>query len=210
MTRRPGSSRWLQRQRQDPYVRQAQQSTYRSRAAYKLIEIDQKDRLFHPGQTVIELGASPGSWSQYAGARVGREGRIVAVDILPMEPVSNVLFIQGDFMEPATTGQCLEALGGEGVDLVISDMAPNLTGIRATDQARCEQLAERVLAFALEVLKPGGDLLIKVFEGEGIPDFRRKIRGRFKSVAPRKPGASRDSSREFYILARSRRKQGHF
>jgi 23S rRNA (uridine2552-2'-O)-methyltransferase len=206
MTKRSGNNRWLQRQRKDPYVRQAQQSRYRSRAVYKLIEIDQKDRLFHQGQTVLDLGAAPGSWSQYVSTGVGVDGKIVAVDILPMAPVDKVLFIQGDFMEQATSDRCLKSLEGRGVDLVISDMAPNLTGIRATDQARSEMLAERVLAFALEVLKPGGDLLIKVFEGVGVADLRRKIRGHFRDVAIRKPGASRDSSREFYILARSCRK----
>lgn len=203
MAKRPGSNRWLRRQQRDLYVRQAQQSHYRSRAVYKLIEIDQRDRLFHKGQTVIDLGAAPGSWSQYASEQVGGQGRVVAVDILPMEPVDNVLFIQGDFSERTAHDQCLQALNGRNAGLVISDLAPNLSGIRATDQARSMALADLVKELAFQVLRPGGDMLIKVFQGEGVTDLRRDLQEHFQKVVTRKPGASRDSSREFYILARS-------
>ncbi len=203
MVKRPGSSRWLQRQRRDLYVRQAQQSHYRSRAVYKLIEIDQRDRLFRKGQTVIDLGAAPGSWSQYASEQVGSQGRIVAVDILAMAPITNVLFIQGDFTEQAVYDQCLRALNGRNADLVISDLAPNLSGIRATDQARSMTLANLVKELAFQVLRPGGDMLIKIFQGEGVAVLRQDLQEHFHKVMTRKPGASRNSSREFYILARS-------
>ena len=203
MSKRPGSSRWLQRQQRDLYVRQAQQSHYRSRAVYKLIEIDQRDRLFRKGQTVIDLGAAPGSWSQYASEQVGSQGRVVAVDILAMVPVTNVLFIQGDFIEQAVYDQCLRALNGRNADLVISDLAPNISGVRSTDQARSMALANLVKELAYQVLRPGGDMLIKIFQGEGVADLRRDLQEHFHKVMTRKPGASRNSSREFYILART-------
>ena len=203
MVKRPSSNRWLQRQQKDLYVRQAQQSHYRSRAVYKLIEIDQKDRLFRKGQSVIDLGAAPGSWSQYASEQVGDQGRVVAVDILAMGPIDNVLFIQGDFTEKAVYEQCQQVLHGRNTDLVISDLAPNLSGIRATDQARSMALADLVKALAYQVLRPGGDMLLKVFQGEGVTEFRQDLQEHFQKIVTRKPGASRDSSREFYILARS-------
>ena len=203
MVKRPSSKRWLQRQQRDPYVRQAQQSHYRSRAVYKLIEINEKDRLFHKGQTVIDLGAAPGSWSQYASELVGDQGRVVAVDILTMAPIDNVLFIQGDFTERTVCDQCVQALNGRNADLVISDLAPNLSGIRATDQARSMALADLVKALAYQVLHLGGDMLLKVFQGEGVAELRRDLQEHFQKVVTRKPMASRDSSREFYILARS-------
>jgi len=203
MSKRPGSSRWLQRQQRDLYVRQAQQSHYRSRAVYKLIEIDQRDRLFRKGQTVIDLGAAPGSWSQYASEQVGSQGRVVAVDILAMVPVTNVLFIQGDFIEQAVYDQCLRALNGRNADLVISDLAPNISGVRSTDQARSMALANLVKELAYQVLRPGGDMLIKIFQGEGVADLRRDLQEHFHKVMTRKSGASRNSSREFYILART-------
>ena len=205
MTRRPSSSRWLQRQRKDPYVKQAQQSEYRSRAVYKLIEIDERDHLFHKGQTVIDLGAAPGSWSQYAAGRTAPGGRVVAVDLLPMQPVSNVFFIQGDFVADAVLQQCLAALGGFRADLVISDMAPNLSGIKVADQARCMALAELARDLALQVLRPGGDFLVKVFQGEGTQEFQSGLKEHFQKVVLRKPRASRDSSSEIYLLARSLR-----
>lgn len=205
MSKSPGSKHWLQRQEKDPYVRKARQSHYRSRAAYKLAEIDKKDHLFRPRQTVIDLGAAPGSWSQYAADRIGDQGRVIAIDILPLEPIDNVLFIQGDFTEQVVYEGCLARLGGRCCDLVISDLAPNLSGIRATDQAASLYLAELARDLALEVLKPGGHLLVKVFQGEGIDVFRQSLREHFAKIVTRKPGASRDNSREFYVLARSYR-----
>jgi len=199
------SKRWLQRQKDDPYVKKARRSHYRSRAAYKLAEIDKKDHLFRPGQTVIDLGAAPGSWSQYAAGRIGDRGRVIAIDILPLDPIDNVLFIQGDFTEQAVYEDCLARLDGRRCDLVISDLAPNLSGIRATDQAAGLYLAELARDLALEVLKPGGHLLVKVFQGEGIDVFRHSLREHFAKIVTRKPDASRDNSREFYVLARSYR-----
>jgi 23S rRNA (uridine2552-2'-O)-methyltransferase len=197
-----GGKRWLRAHEKDPYVRKARQSEYRSRAAFKLQEIDQRDKLFRPGQLVIDLGAAPGSWSQYAAARVGPRGRVIAVDLLPMVPVTNVEFILGDFTEPAVQSRCLEALDGRRADLVISDMAPNLSGIRATDQARSMRLAEVALEFARQVLAPRGDLLLKLFQGSGADEFRKELVEHFQRVTVRKPGASKSESREFYVLAR--------
>lgn len=165
-------------------------------------EIDQRDHLLKPGQTVVDLGAAPGGWSQYAAERMGGTGKVIAVDILAMEPVNDVVFIQGDFSGENTVNACLAALGGGRADLVICDMAPNLTGIRSTDQARSLGLAELALDFARQVLRPGGDLLVKLFQGEGIDAFKRELRTHFQKVMVRKPQASRSSSREFYILAR--------
>ena len=203
MSKRPSSTRWLQRQYQDPYVKQAQKSDYRSRAVYKLAEIDERDHLFHKGQVVIDLGAAPGSWSQYAAKKVAPGGKVIAVDLLPMEHIDNVLFIKGDFTEDAISKECIAALGGARADLVISDMAPNLSGIKVTDQARSMALAEAARDFALHVLNKGGDLLIKVFQGEGARDFQLGLQEYFQRVVIRKPGASRDSSSEIYLLARS-------
>ena len=205
MSKRPGSSRWLQRQRKDPYVKQAQKSDYRSRAVYKLIEIDEKVHLLQKGQVVIDLGAAPGSWSQYAAKKTAPAGRVIAVDILPQEPIDNVLFIKGDFTEDATRKECLAALGGSRADLVISDMAPNLSGIKVTDQARGLALAESAMDFALQVLRKGGNFLVKVFQGEGTREFQLDLQKHFQRVVIRKPGASRDSSSEIYLLAQSLR-----
>jgi 23S rRNA (uridine2552-2'-O)-methyltransferase len=201
MPKRPGSTRWLQRQEKDTFVKQVQQSHYRSRAVYKLKEIDQNDRLFSKGQSVIDLGSAPGSWSQYASEQLGQHGKVVAIDILPMEPIDNVLFIQGDFAEQAIYEECMQVLNSSSVDLVISDMAPNLSGIKATDQARSIYLAELSRDLAFQVLKPGGNLLIKVFQGEGIDEFKRSLAEHFQKIMTRKPEASRKNSREFYILA---------
>ena len=197
-----GGKRWVQEHERDTYVKLARQSHYRSRAVYKLMEIDKQDHLFQRGQTVVDLGAAPGSWSQFAGERVGVQGKVIAVDILPMEPVPHVIFIRGDFTERQTPDDCLKCLSGSKVDLVISDMAPNITGIRHTDQARVMHIAEVVLEFAIAVLKPGGDLLVKVFQGAEVDEYRRRLADVFQRVKHRKPKASRDSSREFYILAR--------
>lgn len=193
---------WLRVQQKDPFVKQARQSEYRSRSVYKLLEIDQLDRLFRPGQTVIDLGAAPGSWAQYASARVGPRGRVIAVDIQEIEPIRNVEMIRGDFSDMAVFRQCVDAVGGACADLVISDMAPHLSGIRVTDQARSMHLAELVCDFACQVLKPGGDLLVKLFQGHGTDEYRQELVERFQRVMVRKPRASRDSSREFYVLAR--------
>ena len=203
MTKRPSSTRWLQRQKKDPYVKQAQQSEYRSRAVYKLKEIDEKDHLFRKGQTVIDLGAAPGSWSQYVARRVGPQGKVIAIDILPLDSIDNVLFIKGDFTKQAIYEQCLYSLDGQNADLVISDMAPNISGIKSSDQARSMHLAETARDLACQVLRPGGDVLIKIFEGEGVTEFRQGLKEHFRQILTRKPRASRDSSREFYILART-------
>lgn len=197
------SKQWLKDHARDPYVKKARGSDYRSRATFKLQELDQQDHLLKPGQVVVDLGAAPGSWSQYAARRVGPSGRVVAVDILPMTPVRGVEFIHGDFTQDEVYRRCLEVVGAAPVDLVISDIAPNLTGVRVTDQARSLHLAELVLEFACQTLKPGGDLLIKLFEGAGTDQYRRELVQRFQRVTIRKPKASRDASREFYVLARS-------
>jgi 23S rRNA (uridine2552-2'-O)-methyltransferase len=165
------------------------------------MEIDRQDHLLRPGQLVIDLGAAPGSWSQYCAERVGIRGKVYAIDVLPMEPVANVNFIHGDFTDPATVEAALAAMAGQKTDLVLSDLAPNISGIRLTDQARAMDLAEAVFEFAVCVLKPGGDLLVKMFQGEGTDAYRRRLVETFQRVKHRKPRASRGSSREFYILA---------
>ncbi len=205
MVKKRPNKQWLHSQNKDQYVRQARQSHYRSRAVYKLQEIDQKDRLIKPNYCVIDLGSAPGSWSQYASERIGPNGRVIAVDILPMEPIDRVLYISGDFTEEDICKECMGHIGEQGANLVISDMAPNLTGIRTTDQARSMALAELVYDFCHQALKPGGDLLIKLFEGAGTNEYRQLLKEHFAKVMTRKPGASRDHSREFYVLARSYR-----
>ncbi len=196
------SKQWLQAQQRDQYVKQARQSHYRSRAVFKLRQIDQKEKLFHPGQAVIDLGAAPGSWSQYVSERINPQGRLIAVDILAMQALDKVLFIQGDVTETRVLDACRQELPNTAADLVISDMAPNLTGIRATDQARSMRLAELVYDFSCDVLKPGGDMLIKLFQGEGSDAFKKELMQRFQKVIVKKPKASRAGSREFYVLAR--------
>jgi 23S rRNA (uridine2552-2'-O)-methyltransferase len=196
---------WLQRQQNDPFVKQAQKLNYRSRAVFKLEEIDKRDRLFKPGQLVVELGAAPGSWSQYVVQKIQPGGKIIAVDILDMEPVAQVEFIHGDFTDDKIFEQCLHSLGGNKADIVISDIAPNLTGIRDTDLARSLHLAELVLEFALQALTPQGILLLKLFQGQGVDQFRQELSKHFQRVTTRKPEASRADSREFYILARRSR-----
>jgi 23S rRNA (uridine2552-2'-O)-methyltransferase len=175
------------------------------RAAFKLIEIDARDRLFAPGQTVVDLGAAPGGWSQVAAEKVGTAGRVVAIDLVDMPPVPGVTFLRGDFTaEPAR--RALEAaLAGRPVDLVLSDLSPNLSGVDATDQARAAALAERAIEFAAAHLRPGGALVLKTFQGAGFPALLRALRARFARVASRKPGASRSGSREMYLLARGAR-----
>ena len=194
--------KWLQRQDKDPYVKQARESGYRSRAVYKLSEIDKRDQLFRKAKTVVDIGASPGSWSQYASEQLHSQGRIIAVDILPLEPIKKVEIIQGDFTERQIVESCLQALGADKADLVMSDIAPNLSGVRNADQARIIYLAELVLDFTADVLVGGGDLLIKLFQGEGTEQYQKELKHLFQKVTVRKPKASRSESRELYVLAR--------
>ncbi len=209
----------------DPYVRQAQQKGYRSRAAFKLIEIDEKDRLLRPGMTVVDLGAAPGSWSQVLRERLvvkagpqtapahgpdattGIRGRIFALDLLPMDPIAGVSFIQGDFREDTVAHILTTELGGGGVDLVLSDMAPNLSGVGVADAARVMHLGELALAFAAQHLKPHGCLLVKTFQGSGYSQLVEQFKKVFKTVAPRKPGASRAESSEVFLLGRDLKNQ---
>ena len=185
----------------DEYVRRAQQEGYRSRAIYKLIEIQQKDQLLKPGMTVIDLGAAPGGWSEYAVKKLGAKGRMIALDILPMEPIDGVEIIQGDFREDDVLAQLLDLIGESGADLVISDMAPNISGMEVVDIPRSYYLADLALDLAIQVLKPGGGLLVKLFQGEGFDDYQKALKQNFKRVVMRKPKASRARSREIYALA---------
>jgi len=203
MSKNKSSKRWLQTQNKDLYVKKARKLDFRSRAIYKLQEIDEKDQLIKPNYCVVDLGSSPGSWSQYLSGIIDSRGRIVAIDILPMNPIEQVLFISGDFTDEIIQKQCLKEVGEYGADLVISDMAPNLTGIRVTDQSRNMAIAELVYDFSTQILKPGGDLLVKLFEGDGTYEYRQLLKEKFAKVLVRKPKASRDQSREFYVLARS-------
>ena len=204
MSRRSGSSgRWRQRQERDPYVERAAREGWRSRAVFKLEQIQAKERLLRPGMRCVDLGASPGGWSQYAAGIVGPRGRVWALDLLPMDSVPGVEFVQGDFTMPETLEILRAAMAGEKVDLVMSDMAPNISGTRAVDQPRSMGLAEEALLFATEVLKPGGAFVVKLFQGEGFQEFVRRVRGEFASVRLIKPKASRPESREIYVLARN-------
>lgn len=205
MARSKSSTRWLREHFTDEYVRRAQAEGYRSRAVYKLLEIQEKDRLLRPGATVVDLGAAPGGWSQLAARLVGPRGAVIALDVLPIEPLVGVEFIQGDFRETAVLDGLLNVLNGRPVDLVISDMAPNTTGIKAVDQPRGMYLAELALDFARQCLRPGGDFLVKAFQGEGIDPFLGELRAAFAAVLPRKPKASRARSAERYWLARNYR-----
>ena len=186
----------------DPYVQKAKAEGYRSRAAYKLLELDRKDRLFAPGQLVVDLGAAPGSWTQVAVAKLGARGRVVAVDVLPMEPLPGVQFVEGDFREQEVLDALFVALGGRKADLVISDLAPNISGIGVSDQARSMHLAELALEFARQCLKPGGSLVVKVFQGAGFAEFLLAMRQAFAKVGSRKPEASRGRSSEMYLLGK--------
>ena len=196
------SNRWLQEHFDDEYVKKAQQDGYRSRAVYKLLEIDEKDRLLRPGMTVVDLGAAPGSWSEVAAQRVGEKGRVIALDILPMECLPGVTFIEGDFREEGPYNALLEALGESQADLVMSDMAPNISGMKGVDQPRAMYLADLALELARNVLKPGGSLLVKVFNGEGIDAYKQELRKDFDKLIVRKPKASRPRSAEIYLLAK--------
>jgi 23S rRNA (uridine2552-2'-O)-methyltransferase len=202
---RPKNSRdWVRRHLNDPYVKRSQEEGFRSRSVYKLTEIDAKEHLVKPGMTVVDLGSAPGGWSQWTVKKVGVRGKVVAIDLLEMQPVAGVHFIQADFSAQAGLDAVVAAIGGENarVDLVISDMAPNLTGIGITDQARLFALGELAAEFAVKFLKPNGVFLVKVFQGIGFEAYVKWLRAHFQSVAAKKPDASRDESRETYLLAR--------
>ena len=203
--RSASSKRWLHEHRSDAYVKQARHEGFRSRAVYKLQELDQRDHLLRPGISVVDLGAAPGGWCQYLSQRLGERGKIVALDVLPMDPVPGVTFIQGDFREAAVLEQLEAAVGATKVDLVLSDMAPNISGVDAADQAAGVHLAELALDFARNRLKPGGVLVTKLFQGEGFDEFLANLRQAFDKVVLRKPKASRPRSREIYLVARGLR-----
>ena len=193
---------WIKQHINDPYVKQSQKDGYRSRASYKLLEIVEKERMIRPGMTIVDLGSSPGGWSQVASRLVGHEGRVHALDILPMDPIAGVDFIQGDFTEQNVFNDLLLLIGNRPVDLVISDMAPNLTGARAVDQPAMMYLAELAIDLTVQVLKHEGIFISKVFQGEGFDQFVRHVRTLFNSVSMKKPEASRAKSREVYLVAK--------
>jgi 23S rRNA (uridine2552-2'-O)-methyltransferase len=202
MKRSASSRQWLRRHVNDPYVQRSKREGYRSRSAYKLMEIDDRDRILAPGAVVVDLGAAPGGWTQVAIERAGPKGRVVAIDLLEMEPVQGAAFIRGDFSRAGGLAEVEAALAGAKVDAVLSDMAPNISGIAISDQARSMALAEIARDFALSHLKPTGAFLVKVFQGAGYDEFFRSLRAGFGKVAVRKPGASRGESAELYLLAR--------
>ncbi len=208
MKRKAKTHEWHQRHVNDFYVRQASEQGWRARSAFKLLEIDERDRLFRPGMTVVDLGCAPGGWCQVATQRLQGKGRIIGLDLLEMTPLPHVEFIQGDFSEDSVLNQLQTRLAGSAVDLVISDMAPNISGVLVSDQARAYALAELALDFARQQLKPDGVFLIKVFQGEGFEPFMKEMRQVFRTVAARKPKASRDRSRETYLLARGLKAPG--
>lgn len=212
MSGKVGSSRknktnkaWLTEHVNDAWVQRARAEGWRSRAAFKLTEIDEQDKLLRPGMTVVDLGSAPGSWSQVAARRVAPGGRLVALDLLPMEPLHGVEFIQGDFRDDAVLQALTDRLGDRHVDLVLSDMAPNMSGIGMVDQARVMLLAELTLEFCRTHLKLGGDLLVKSFQGDGFMELRRSLQQQFEVLQMRKPAASRNRSAEIYLLARGKR-----
>ncbi len=202
MKRQAKSRVWHQRHVNDFYVKQSVEQGYRSRSAYKLMEIDDRDRLLKPGNALVDLGCAPGGWCQVALERMKGQGRIVGIDLLEMVGLNGVDFLQGDFTEQATLNQLVERLHGNKADLVLSDMSPNITGVIISDQARIYYLAELALEFSANWLKPDGIFLVKVFQGAGFEDYMKQMRHVFKSVMVRKPKASRDSSREVYLLGR--------
>ncbi|MDJ0761054.1 MAG: 23S rRNA (uridine(2552)-2'-O)-methyltransferase RlmE [Woeseiaceae bacterium] len=204
--RRSGGS-WRDRQERDPYVKKARAEGWRSRAVYKLQQIDEKDRLLKPGMTIVDLGSAPGSWSQYVTETMNTRAHIVAVDLLPMDALPNVDFIQGDFREDATLDAIMDALAGEKADLVMSDMAPNISGNRAVDQPRSMYLVELALDICNEVLKPGGAFVTKLFQGEGADAFIALAKSRFEKTRVFKPKASRAGSREVYLVAKGYKPQ---
>jgi len=202
MKKHRSNRRWLAEHFNDPYVKQAQQQGFRSRAVFKLIEINERDHLLRENMTVVDLGAAPGGWSQVAVRAVGKQGRVIATDILAIEPVDGVEFIQGDFRDETVFQALLQRIGKDGADLVISDMAPNISGMGAVDQPRAMYLVELAVDLAQNVLARNGDLLVKVFQGEGFDGLVSDLRTCFRKVLIRKPKASRPRSREVYVLAR--------
>ncbi len=205
MSKSKSSKNWLKEHFDDPYVKQAQEAGYRSRAVFKLKEINDKDRILKPGQSVVDLGAAPGGWTEFARDILPDSTPIFALDILAMEPVEGVTVIQGDFTEESVLNELLQALNDHKVNLVLSDMAPNISGMKAIDQPKAMYLAELALDFCHKSLSPGGDFLVKVFQGEGFDDYLQSLRNQFRKVVVRKPKASRPRSREVYLLAREYR-----
>jgi len=199
------SKAWMQEHLNDEFVKRAQKDGYRARAAYKLLEIDDKDKLIKPGMTVVDLGSTPGSWSQVAVQRIKGQGRVIALDILEMHPIPGVEFICGDFREEEVLQQLEASLNGKPVDLVIADMAPNMSGLKDVDQAGATYLTELALDFCQQWLKPGGNILVKVFIGSGFDEIVKQMRGQFEKVVTRKPKASRDRSSEVYLLGLQRK-----
>ena len=205
MKKSHSSKQWLRRHVNDPYVQRSRKEGYRSRSAYKLTEIDDRDKVLKPGMTVIDLGSAPGGWSQVAAKRVGAKGRVVAIDLLQMEPIPGVEFLQGDFNTDEGLQVVRRALGENRADVVLSDMAPNMSGIAVSDQARSMELAEIAFQFAALHLKRQGAFMVKIFQGAGYDDYLRQLRRSFEKVVVRKPEASRDESAEQYLLARNLR-----
>ena len=199
------SKAWMQEHLNDPYVKLAQKEGYRARAAYKLLEIDDKDKLIKPGMTVVDLGSTPGSWSQVVVQRLKGQGRVIALDILEMQAIPHVEFIQGDFREEAVLKLLEQKLNNKPVDLVIADMAPNISGVKTVDQAGAAYLTELALEFSQDWLKPGGNFLVKVFIGSGFEEIMKTMRTQFEKVVTRKPKASRDRSNEVYLLGLKRK-----
>ncbi|AKR43701.1 23S rRNA (uridine(2552)-2'-O)-methyltransferase RlmE [Methylophilus sp. TWE2] len=199
------SKAWMQEHLNDEFVKRAQKDGYRARAAYKLLEIDDKDKLIKPGMTVVDLGSTPGSWSQVAVQRIKGQGRVIALDILDMHPIPGVDFICGDFREEEVLKKLESSLNGKLVDLVIADMAPNMSGVKDVDQAGATYLTELALDFCQQWLKPGGNFLVKVFIGSGFEEIVKQMRGQFEKVVTRKPKASRDRSSEVYLLGQNRK-----
>lgn len=205
MARSKSNKAWIRRHVTDPYVQQAKAKGYRSRAAFKLEQIDAKDRLFRPGARVIDLGAAPGGWSQVAAAKVGPKGLVVAVDLLETAPMSGVTVLRGDFREPLVRSAVRTALGESPADVVLSDMLPNVTGIASVDQAAAAELTELAIKFCLEELKPDGVFVVKVFQGEAFQAVLARLKETFRTVVTRKPEASRGESREVYLVGRGLR-----
>jgi len=203
MARSKSSSRWLKEHEDDRFVLQARRDNYRSRAVYKLKELDERDQLLKRGMTVIELGAAPGGWTQYIDRKLGQRGRIIATDILPMDALGDVQFIQGDFTEDAVFEAITSAMGNQRADLVLSDMAPNMSGVGVSDQARAMYLAELALDLATRLLAPGGHFVTKLFQGQGFDEICVEMRQKFEKLQIRKPEASRSRSSEIYAVARN-------
>ena len=203
MARSKSSGQWLQEHVNDPYVKQAQRDGYRSRSSYKLIQLNEKDHLIRPGMLIVDLGSAPGGWSQVATRLAGERGRVIATDILAMDPLKNVDFIQGDFTEESVLNAILERLGGRKPQLVICDIAPNITGIDSADQASSMYLVELALDFVRQALEPKGDFVVKVFQGAGSDVYIKDVRSSFEKVLVRKPAASRPRSREVYLVAKT-------